>query len=88
MNWRRYLIPAFLFVIAACLFVVGWEVTNLCNELTAYRSHNHDNRYYVDTKVEDRLRFLRNDIKFYIDRERSVTTVLERLDLLELEASR
>ena len=88
MNWRRYLIPASLFVIAACLSVVGWEVAELRNELTAYKLHNHDNRYYVDTKVEDRLRFLRNDIKFYIDRERSVAKVLERLDLIELEKSR
>lgn len=70
------------------VFIVWLALLSIGFVWLATKDHNHDKRYYLNTEVEDRLRFLRNDIRDYIDREKNVTKILERLDIIELEESR
>jgi len=77
-RWQKYIIGAIFIIFGGWLFRLSVELI----------SHNHDDRYYLDTEVEDRLRFLRNDIRYYLEREKDMTKILERLDIIELEESR
>ncbi|KKL08055.1 hypothetical protein LCGC14_2579710 [marine sediment metagenome] len=77
-RWQKYIIGAIFIIFGVWLFRLSVELI----------SHNHDDRYYLDTEVEDRLRFLRNDIRYYLEREKDMTKILERLDIIELEESR
>ena len=78
----------YIFVILVILIGALSVANYLTLKNTKAILRSHEDKYYSSVKIEDRLRFLRNDIKYYIDRERNVSEILERLDLIELEESR
>ncbi len=71
-------------------FIVLFILTGICLYLliNGLQSHHHDKSYTTHEDVGKHMRFLRNDIRFYIDREEELKEILKRLDIIELEESR
>ncbi len=77
-HWQKYLVAAFFIIFGVWLFITAEKI----------KSHNHDKQYTTHEDVGDHMRWLRNDIRFYIDREEELKEILKRLGHIELEESR
>lgn len=89
MKWRKWLIAVLFILVGAWLFCLNVEIKNNSAFLEELKAHNHDDRYFICSDVEKRLRYVRDDIRAYIDHEndmiKAATDLLKRLDIDELE---